>query len=352
MSSESVARNPRVAQAGRFGALAFAALVALLVTTVAVFGLVPRYEVAGPELVPQQPFTPDLAGWRMHGPWANVTVTDEGWVVLRNDDPDASVRLSLALPRAPGLDFVQVRGVFAARDVVPGQVAWYDARVVLASIDRDGNGLWQRPNTVFASASASPPVERGRIFRLTDAVASLVVSFGLAQATGEIEVRALSVRPVRERALFHGLTAALAAAWLVWLLALGGQLVRGTGTLWRAGLLALAALPVVVSLMLPGEWRTAIVEVARTTTAGLPIEPDDLAHALMFAGLAVVLRVARPRDPAAAQIFGLMAFAGISEVLQLFAVERGPSLLDWSFDAAGILFGFAIASLVRRLALS
>ena len=42
------------------------------------------------------------------------------------------------------------------------------------------------------------------------------------------------------------------------------------------------------------------------------------------------------------QLVYLLLFAAVTEVLQFFAIGRGPGLEDWLVDASGILLAFAL----------
>ena len=71
-------------------------------------------------------------------------------------------------------------------------------------------------------------------------------------------------------------------------------------------------------------------------------------HFAVFFVLAVTVRFAFPTTPIAVQMAHLILFAAVTEVLQYFAIGRGPGVDDWLTDVAGIALAFALVLLFRR----
>ncbi len=78
---------------------------------------------------------------------------------------------------------------------------------------------------------------------------------------------------------------------------------------------------------------------------GLPIN-DKVVHGTLFAALALTGSWAGlARLPLAG---GLLAYAGVSEVLQaVLPIGRDGTVGDWLADAAGMLVGLAVATVLR-----
>lgn len=74
---------------------------------------------------------------------------------------------------------------------------------------------------------------------------------------------------------------------------------------------------------------------------------DKLVHGLLFAALAVTGRLARvPRLPLLA---GLVAYAGLSEVLQaVLPIDRDGDVRDALADVVGAVVGLAVVALAQR----
>jgi VanZ like family len=81
----------------------------------------------------------------------------------------------------------------------------------------------------------------------------------------------------------------------------------------------------------------------------------DLLHIPLFAGLALVTMWAlvAPRAQRAILVAtGLVLFAGIDEILQLWVPGRAASFADFARDALGIAIGIALAEGARPVALA
>jgi hypothetical protein len=113
------------------------------------------------------------------------------------------------------------------------------------------------------------------------------------------------------------------------------------------GLLALLYMIGVLSLSaLPGR------SVARW---GLTRFELDLLHIPLFTGLALVTlwAIVAPRTQRALLVFtGIVLFAGIDEILQLWVPGRAASFADFARDSLGIAIGIGLSELVRPVALA
>ena len=87
-----------------------------------------------------------------------------------------------------------------------------------------------------------------------------------------------------------------------------------------------------------------------TPASGVPTDvavSDKLIHFLLFAALALTGRWAGL--PAAYVLVGLVAYAGVSEVLQsTLPIQRDGDVRDALADSAGVLTGLAVALVLRR----
>jgi len=75
----------------------------------------------------------------------------------------------------------------------------------------------------------------------------------------------------------------------------------------------------------------------------------DLMHVAIFGLLGVTTRLALPAMPARKLIAALIAFAGISEVMQFWVPGRTPRLSDFGLDLAGVVLSVALATSLRVL---
>ncbi len=108
--------------------------------------------------------------------------------------------------------------------------------------------------------------------------------------------------------------------------------------LYMAGVLSLSALP--------GR------SVARW---GLSRFELDLLHIPLFTGLALVTlwAIVGPRAQRALLVAaGIVLFAGIDEILQLWVPGRAASFADFARDALGMAIGIGLSELVRPVAVA
>lgn len=324
-------------------------LVALLTLTFALFAFVEPLEPLGEPLTTSPAFGGDLAGWQRIGDHGRFEVDSSGGLRMSNDQPGTVVLVRRRLPFPEGATVLRASARVGGEDIVDGPEPWDAARLVLLGLDERGQGVYDRPH-VFASPKgdvASHAVERD--FTMVGRVHELLLVVELRNATGTVTVDDLVIQPMAQGAFFAVAHEAIEISWGVWFFFVAVGLMRGV-THWsgRLALLATGA-TMAVALMLPGEVRTLAVLALEGPLAMSPLAPDDLAHFVMFAGLAIVLRLARPSDPLWVQAIGLSAVGALTEVVQLFAVERGPSVADWIYDTTGLLLGLFFFEAVRRL---
>lgn len=325
------------------------ALLALLVGTLALFGAVPRYEPFGPDLLPDPPFVASLAPWKIQGPRERLEVLPDGGLRLRNDEPGRLVGVALRLPRPKSADMILLQARFSTENVRRGEAGWQVASIALAGVDGENRALWNRPHRLFSGTGSHESIERSVVFHLTDNVEGLLAAIGLARATGTLEVQDIRAFAVRESTLFATLRQALQVAWAIWGTGFVVCLLRNVRRPLIASALLLVGGTLGVGLLMPGEVRIRLSEQVASALPLMGFEPEQIAHFGLFATVAFLLRLTRLRDPVWVHLLGLAAFAALTEILQLFAVERGPSLDDWLTDAIGIALGLAAAQIWRQV---
>lgn len=102
-------------------------------------------------------------------------------------------------------------------------------------------------------------------------------------------------------------------------------------------LLVLMLLALLVGTQMPGAWRSGI-EHRVTALSGL----SSWAHVVLFAAMALVLRLRPLAWPAVRVLLWALALALLTEGLQFFAIDRYPRLLDVVIDMAGALLALAL----------
>ena len=165
-----------------------------------------------------------------------------------------------------------------------------------------------------------------------------------------------SLLPVRERTNFRVLASGFLALWCGTIIWTGIHIVRSAALSQRKGLLGFTATAILIGVLIPNSAKQSVLDLIHSASKELPWEIlyfwGEIAangfHVALFIILSMVVRFAFPTIPIAIQVAHLMLFAAITEVLQYFAVGRGPEIGDWLFDVAGIVLAFTLSQLLRR----
>jgi VanZ family protein len=339
------------------------AVVVLIGLTIGWFNLVPRFERSGDELLRNGRFEHALEGWTVQGPADAVSVAD-GTVTLALDAPGLSVGMSQTLTpgteqRALGLS-VEV----ATEGVTAGPKPWQRARVSLLGRSVQGKPRWNgQISPVMVSGDHSWRRYSGT-FVLPAGVGEVVVRMALANASGVMRVRDVSVFPVRRAPAFRIGTYALLAAWVAAAALFLLPLVRGVRSPVARILVALVVIAILFATLIPASLKDGIfrpmkeaLKVALNLVPALAPEIhrvlavsiehlDAYGHTMLFFVAALAVRFFRPDDRGIVQYGYLLLFAAISETLQYFTPSRTPSFGDLSSDVAGITLAFLLHWLV------
>ncbi|MES2424146.1 MAG: VanZ family protein [Pseudomonadota bacterium] len=110
--------------------------------------------------------------------------------------------------------------------------------------------------------------------------------------------------------------------------------------------LLLQVVALFVGTLMPGTARYVLERRVDSALSGPSLPLSSLAHLLLFASVAVVLR-RRPFNWSVPRIVvATLVLALLSEGLQHFAIDRHPRLVDVGIDMVGTLLGLVIAGLV------
>jgi hypothetical protein len=343
-------RYPRLATLGWVGLV-----LALCVGTLLVFLGMQRL-VSVPSPWPLDRHFAGLAGpggaWEIEGDPAAVAV-ENGALVLRNDDPAATVGVRQVWRLRPGGPHAfRLGATLASRDVAG---ALDGSRVAEASLvaDQDiGRGALRAIHQLAALSGTQGPARYVTRFEFPSDSREVELAFRLRRVTGELIVRGLELKAYRERRLFRAVRVVLQAAWVL-TLAVGCWLFwRGIDHRRTAALLVAAAGAGLVLLMLPESLRDAIMAPLERLAPGDLVGVGALAylgHFAIFAVAGFLLRLSRRQEPWPQQVLLLVGLAGLSELLQFLSELRSPTLDDWLTNAVGALAGWlpAMAWLAR-----
>jgi len=340
-----------------------AVALALALATVGLFGLVERFEPAGPELLRADAWrvSPGGGAAERHGAAAKLTAA-------------AGQRPTLSqLVLAPdGAGYLRLEGELRWAGVAAGERPWERARLLLVQLDEKGRARFELPHTVLQAEGDANWRAVARTFWISQRTGAVEARLQLNRVAGELEARGLALTPMRERDGFAVVRQALllgsllAWAWaalpvLAW--RLRGVVAVGLGVLIVAGALlphsAKQEAQDFVGELLAGPRPAAAPsgEPARAP-AGLEapgeaeaevdwLTAQKIAHFAAFVLLALAAFWAQPATPAWRIVVWLAGFAAASEAMQLFAVDRTPQVRDAALNIAGVLAGAALAAALR-----
>lgn len=354
----------------RWPAARVLAALSLLLMTVGLFELAPRYEAAGPALLRNGGFEDGLEEWTVRGAKGAATAAS-GVAVLENDDPSRSVGIRQMLPAAPGQKTLLLEAEVSTEEVRQGAKSWHAARVYLVGRTAEGKYLWSTSLTLTKLAGDNAWRRYSAAFPVAENVKEVVVGAQLARATGVMRLRDLRLVPVRESAAFRVAAYVLLAAWAGALAWIGGSLLRDIGSALVRGLVAVVTLAITAGALISGPMKQELLtsawgayerlrgalavrlpEIAGLEWGGpeyLGVNSSQIAHFALFFVLAALVRFAWPADRRAFQFLCLLLFAAVTEALQYYVAGRQPTVQDWSFDAGGILLAFALSSFLGAL---
>lgn len=327
----------------------FAVLSVLLVfLTGATFLVMPRYDIQGDPLIAPPAFEVGLGEWTKKG-LVSQTSDDPGKVVLESLSQEGQTYLQKDIKLPPDDTMVILSAQVQGDDVVTGPEIWDSARIYLAQLDATGKPNWKEEHNLFNLNGTTDIRNYRRSFTMPAEVQTARLGIEMKNATGSLTVTGLELTVVEYKTTFLVAVGCLLASWSVLVLYTGIKTFGGISSvrikIWLGIVCALS----VVALMLPGGFHEAGTEGVNAWLDIGDVGVDAIGHGVMFTVLAFLVRLGRPSDPIWMHVGAWILIAIASEVLQLFTIDRDPSLDDLWVDGIGILLGLSLAEIVSRL---
>lgn len=325
--------------------------VLLVALTAAIFLLMPRYQTLDRPLISETAFNGDLASWTQAGD-ISKTNGDPAGVVLRNNDNVKTTYLTQDIELPRGKTLLMLRAEVQGQDVRPGIEDWDQARIYLVRISAGGDALWREDHNLFLMNGTTDVRNYSRAYSIPEEITTARLGIELKNASGQLTVNKLTLEVAKRPMPFL-----LAIGWLVigWGLLITYSAVQVLKGIQSSGIrlcLGIALVLSIIALFIPGYLFADPLRDATGRFGAGGLDISTLGHGVMFAILAFLVRLGRPFDQLwmHASLWLLIALA--SEVLQLFTMDREPSVIDFLLDGAGLLIGLALAeirSLMRSL---
>jgi hypothetical protein len=333
--------------------------------TILFFNLYEKYVFVGPELIINNHFHNNLVKWEYSDQFVFVVNPDEGIVRLESNNPVNIIGLSQTISHIERYSLLRLSINIKTDSVPPGRGPWNTARVVLASHDQKGAPMWHLPHVLAALRDTRDWEHHEAVFAVAPEATGVSVFVQLAQTTGTMWVKDISLQPVMEKASFHKFHGAAVILWTAVALWIVVPMIRSAYGSPRHGAILALGLAILLAVLMPENLKEhlgsslfpSFVEPIVTPPVAsvfrfTPLLPDldiyKAGHFFMFAMLAVAALYRRPHPVSRAQMLGyLLLFALVTEILQLLVSGRSAQLGDVLVDGAGMITGLMLLRLMQ-----
>jgi hypothetical protein len=325
-------------------AIGLAGLLTLL--TLATFAYLPRYHPDDRPLLDNADFRDGFRGWQRAG-LVTLNEAEVGYAILQNADPqrEAYLRRTISLPRGPIT--LRLSADVATSRVEQGREPWQTARIYLAPRAADGTEIRGDARTLASLVGTTPRQHFEAIFEFAGAPA-VTLGIELPFTSGRMEIAKLDLTLLDERIWFRLAAALLVSGWSLLAFLVASGVYRSVRLPpvrhWLVGVLFV----LVAGLFVPAPLRRQLIDHLATGFGVRLLDPDAFGYALVFALLALLVRVGRPRVPLLVHLLCWLLLGAVVEVLQLFAAGRSPETSRWLIGALGTVLGLAVAEIGLR----
>ena len=329
------------------------------------------FKLVGSQLLANPGFSQGFVDWGLSDD--GISRVREGQVRLSNEDGVRSVALSQEIILPPDVEDVVLAAQASSSSIVEGKKAWNSGRVVLVSYPEGLNKPdYDRPHTLFSLTGSTDWQEYSELFHIYPGIDRMKLQVQLSKASGVLDVKGLQLYVAEYKdswLLLKPVMILAALVFLAWVFLPYAQKQSG-----RAGLLALGAIVlIVVFTAMPNalkstlygllkEWLAVVSSLfANHSTSAVSVTGEGkavviesqvltgktnyffaLMHYLFFTVATVFLLFSYPDTSVRQKIYDLFTLAVLTECIQIFVRDRGPSVTDVMIDMTGVLTGLAL----------
>lgn len=343
----------------------------LAIATIVLFGWYDRYERSGDDLIAG--FSDP--GWQERGTGEIERQPDAAR--LSNDDASTTLAIDYVLPRPVESGRLRLQVEVRYRDVIRGDGRYADARLFLVQRDDAGRNLWHHPHNLLNASGTRDWQALNGVFALGRTTTSLRLTVSLSRSTGTLWLRGLRLYPVTETIEGTVARVVLLAAWAAYLVWVVGGLLRRSGSGWPARACVALIVIILAGAMLPNATKGLLSDGLDQLRQAVSAEPPSSAssaarstapaqasmidggglgwsrlheagHLVLFGMLAAALLALPGAGGVRRRVLLVLAFAAITEVLQLLSLDRDATVVDFLVDAAGIAVALLLVLAWRR----
>ncbi len=340
------------------GILTFATLLALI--------NYPKYSVSGEELLSNPTFSNGFTGWEKHGKSAAFSQRDDV-TVLSQESAKHNSRLMQNIKGDELAGVYLVTTQLGSTNIVPGSEEWQNGALVLVRADANNK---RTGSYEIAGIQGSQGVSQYQKFiDIPAPTANITLTARMLNATGELLVKSVSLKPATKQTHYSTLRIILIAAWVsTSLILLVLHLIRFGLTTPFIILCSIAMLAIIGTLMpkqfaidlnstianqMPGQFNHGIRQTLNFFFPGYightHQEISKLGHWLAFFSLTAASTVFLRKTPIYFFVISILLLAAATEALQFLTSARTPHIYDFLIDAAGVVVGLIVALPIRWL---
>lgn len=300
--------------------------------------------------------TKDFGCWNRSN--NGVLITDNGGFgestgvrLMSTGEQGSSLRWDL--PNPERFDFLELKGKMRVEDIKGGKEPWDIARCLLYFRDIAGNSRWDYPHSAEGLSGSSPWVEFAKTFQVPGFAVSAHVLIHNDAKSGTMWIDDISLQPLRLNHQFFRYRNILLGVGAILALTFFFKL-----KIWEDfGWIILVVLVIsVLGVLCPDIYMRQIAGILNIKVEML----KKTGHFIVFLAMGTLssLWLQRRlfiRDSIGKSIYHavclfavLALFAAVTELLQLFTIDRTPTLVDYLIDLSGILVGILLGFIITR----
>lgn len=340
---------------------------ALTLATLIVLSNFPKYRIAGNELLSNSTVETDLTSWETIGK-SRAFSHHQNTVILTQQSAKQSSRLSQHIKIDELADAYLVTAQLGSNNIVAGAEDWQNGAVVVVRTDKNNKRIGSYE---IAGIQGTQEIsEYKKFIELPAPTTNITVTARLLNATGELLVGSISLKPAVKQAAYPTLRIILIASWV----SISGMLIllhlRRFGiTTPFIILCSIAALAFIGTLMpkqfaielnasianlMPEQFSAALKQTFNHFFPGYighaNQEISKFGHWLAFFCLTLAAVLFLQRTSIYYIIASTLLLAAATETLQFLTSARTPHIYDFIIDASGVFVGLVVALPIRRLA--
>jgi VanZ family protein len=329
----------------------------LALSTIVSVSWVEPYKKIGNDLLQNKNFSSGLTGWEKSSS-GKITLHNNS-IQLQLENREDDVRIEQKIYNPSDYQYLRLAADIKTNHIVPGEMSWHRARLILSSYDEDGNWL-SVPHGVAGLEGTNNWQHFERIFKLSPLADQVSVIAMLHKASGSVWFKNISLTEVTAGSAWKILTITALLVWGIFLFMILFPWIKDCKRYLQKIVILSVILAIILGTMVPHSYK----ELIKTNSSAKLAENRSLSfegvtekriearhhsnlkwkminntgHILFFFILAAML-VLGFRDKNHQIFLTILILACATELMQFFIEGRSPGFRDLILDLAGAFFG-------------